>query len=100
MTEPGAALQARKKYGRTIHQEHLCHGICTDGFPAIAGVINPAMKVTALKMPGRQRNGWEIWNEEKVTDGDQAKAMVYDLMKETDWPALGPVECQWEFKLS
>ncbi len=89
-----------KKYGRTIHQEHLCNGICGDGFPAVASVINPAIKVTPLKIPRRQRNGWEIWNEEKVTNGDQARALVYDLMKETDWPALGPLECKWEFKLN
>ena len=88
-----------KKYGRTIHQEHLCNGICGDGFPTVASVINPAIKVTPLKMPRRQRNGWEIWNEEKVIDGDQALTLAYDLMKENDWPALGPVECQWEFEL-
>ncbi len=93
------SLEYCKKYGRTIHQEHLCHGICADGFPTVASVINPSIKVTPLKMPARQRNGWEILKEEKVIDGDQARALVYELMKETDWPTLGPVACQWEFKM-
>ena len=93
------SLEYCKRYGRTALQEHLCGGICGDGFPATASVINPGIKVTPLKVPKRQRNGWEIMKEENVTDGDQARALVRNLMKETDWPALGPVECRWEFTL-
>jgi hypothetical protein len=93
------SLDYCKKYGRTELQEHLCRTICVEGFQAGADCINPSIKVTPLKLPKRQRNGWEIWKEEGVTDAEQARALVKDLMAETDWPTLGPVACQWEFKL-
>jgi hypothetical protein len=88
-----------KKLGRTELQEHMCRTICVEGFQAAAEFVNPGIKVTPLKLPKRQRNAWEIWKEERVTDAEQARALVRELMVGTDWPALGPVECQWEFKL-
>jgi hypothetical protein len=92
-------LKYCKKHGRTSLQDHLCGEICVDGLQASAGVINPDIKVTPLKRPKRQRNAWEIWKEEGVTDAEEAKALVRELMMETDWPTLGPVSCQWEFKI-
>jgi len=40
-----------------------------------------------------------MWKEEGVTDAEQARVLIKELMAETDWPALGPIECQWEFRL-
>jgi hypothetical protein len=88
-----------KRFGRTQLQEHLCKTICVEGFQTGANFINPAIKVTPLKLPRRQRNGWEIWKEEGVTDEEHARALVKELMAETDWPALGPVACKWEFRI-
>jgi hypothetical protein len=70
-----------------------------EGFQNTAASVNPDIKVTPLKLPKRQRNAWELWTLEEITKPEACKAVLDELLEERDWPGLGPVACQWEFRL-
>ena len=87
------------KHGLDGLQKHLCETIDMEGFQNTAACVNADIKVTPLKLPKRQRNAWELWAQEEITGAGDCKAVLDELLEETDWPGLGPIACQWEFKL-
>ena len=87
------------RHGLDALQKHLCEMIDEEGFTNTAHCVNPDIKVTPLKLPKRQRNAWELWSQEHITEPEDCKAVLNELLVETDWPGLGPIACQWEFKL-
>jgi len=87
------------KHGLDALQKHLCEVIDVEGFQNTANCINPDIKATPLKLPKRQRNAWELWSEEHITEPEACKAALKELLAESDWPGLSPIACQWEFRL-
>lgn len=87
------------KHGLDALQQNLCEVIDKEGFSNTAHCINPDIKVTPLKLPERQRNAWELWTQEEITEPKACETVFKELLERTDWPGLCSVACQWEFRL-
>jgi len=70
-----------------------------EGFQNGAQLVNPDIKVKPLKLPKHLRIAEDLWIEEGITDYERAKAVAGELRNDSDLPGLGPIACQWEFRL-
>jgi len=87
------------RHGMSSLQVHLCETLDVEGFETTAHHVNPEIKVTQLKSPKHLRVAEDLWKKENVTEPERCSAMARELQKETDWPGLASIACQWEFKL-